>query len=75
MTEKLQNQVNGSEWSWKNLNTVGGIFPPMCKCPRIAVVLGGRIDQRRDDGRGREALSRDGDSRYVLDAIIIDEST
>lgn len=23
MTEKLQNQVNGKEWSWKNLNTVG----------------------------------------------------
>lgn len=22
MTEKLQNQVNGAEWSWKNLNTV-----------------------------------------------------
>ncbi len=22
MTEKLANQVNGSEWSWKNLNTV-----------------------------------------------------
>jgi exportin-1 len=22
MTKKLQNQVNGSEWSWKNLNTV-----------------------------------------------------
>lgn len=22
MTEKLQNQVNGSEWSWKNLNAV-----------------------------------------------------
>ena len=22
MTEKLQNQVNGTEWSWKNLNTV-----------------------------------------------------
>ena len=22
MTEKLQNQTNGSEWSWKNLNTV-----------------------------------------------------
>ena len=22
MTEKLGNQVNGSEWSWKNLNTV-----------------------------------------------------
>ncbi len=22
MTEKLLNQVNGSEWSWKNLNTV-----------------------------------------------------
>lgn len=30
MTEKLANQVNGSEWSWKNLNTVmlidGGCF-------------------------------------------------
>jgi hypothetical protein len=23
MTEKLANQVNGTEWSWKNLNTVG----------------------------------------------------
>ena len=22
MTEKLRNQVNGAEWSWKNLNTV-----------------------------------------------------
>jgi exportin-1 len=22
MTEKLMNQVNGSEWSWKNLNTL-----------------------------------------------------
>jgi len=22
MTEKLKNQVNGTEWSWKNLNTV-----------------------------------------------------
>jgi exportin-1 len=22
MTEKLANQVNGTEWSWKNLNTV-----------------------------------------------------
>eukprot|EP00118_Oscarella_pearsei_P024873 m.306992 g.306992 ORF g.306992 m.306992 type:complete len:1067 (+) comp41797_c0_seq1:376-3576(+) len=22
MTEKMQNQVNGSEWSWKNLNTL-----------------------------------------------------
>lgn len=22
MTEKLHNQVNGNEWSWKNLNTV-----------------------------------------------------
>lgn len=26
MTEKLQNQVNGTEWSWKNLNTVPLIF-------------------------------------------------
>jgi exportin-1 len=25
MTEKLQNQVNGTEWSWKNLNTVSPI--------------------------------------------------
>lgn len=25
MTEKLQNQVNGTEWSWKNLNTVNFI--------------------------------------------------
>ena len=24
MTEKLHNQVNGTEWSWKNLNTVRG---------------------------------------------------
>lgn len=22
MTEKLHNQVNGTEWSWKNLNTL-----------------------------------------------------
>lgn len=26
MTEKLQNQVNGTEWSWKNLNTVSFNF-------------------------------------------------
>lgn len=26
MTEKLQNQVNGLEWSWKNLNTVTTTF-------------------------------------------------
>ena len=26
MTEKLQNQVNGTEWSWKNLNTVSCCF-------------------------------------------------
>lgn len=26
MTEKLQNQVNGTEWSWKNLNTVSCYF-------------------------------------------------
>lgn len=29
MTEKLQNQVNGTEWSWKNLNTVI-IYRKMC---------------------------------------------
>jgi hypothetical protein len=23
MTDKLQAQVSGAEWSWKNLNTVG----------------------------------------------------
>ena len=26
MTEKLHNQVNGTEWSWKNLNTVRVLF-------------------------------------------------
>lgn len=26
MTKKLQNQVNGTEWSWKNLNTVRSLF-------------------------------------------------
>lgn len=26
MTEKLQNQVQGSEWSWKNLNSVSCDF-------------------------------------------------
>ncbi len=26
MTEKLANQVNGTEWSWKNLNTVRDCF-------------------------------------------------
>jgi len=25
MTKKLHNQVNGSEWSWKNLNTVSTV--------------------------------------------------
>jgi len=25
MTEKLHNQVNGTEWSWKNLNTVSSL--------------------------------------------------
>ena len=35
MTEKLQNQVNESEWSWKNLNTlcwaIGSISGAMCE--------------------------------------------
>ena len=26
MTEKLHNQINGTEWSWKNLNTVRVLF-------------------------------------------------
>lgn len=26
MTKKLQNQVNGTEWSWKNLNTVSPTY-------------------------------------------------
>lgn len=35
MTEKLHNQVNGTEWSWKNLNTVS-----VCYCvPLLAVVM------------------------------------
>jgi len=29
MTEKLHNQVNGTEWSWKNLNTV---MTAQCSC-------------------------------------------
>lgn len=35
MTEKLQNQLNNSEWSWKNLNTlcwaIGSISGAMCE--------------------------------------------
>lgn len=30
MTEKLHNQVNGTEWSWKNLNTVRNFIPSIC---------------------------------------------
>ena len=30
MTEKLQNQVNGTEWSWKNLNTVCRLLHRLC---------------------------------------------
>ena len=30
MTEKLQNQVNGTEWSWKNLNTVCLLWKCCC---------------------------------------------
>lgn len=30
MTEKLQNQVNGTEWSWKNLNTVSTLNTISC---------------------------------------------
>lgn len=26
MTEKLQNQVNGTEWSWNNLNRVSRLL-------------------------------------------------
>jgi exportin-1 len=29
MTQKLQSQVNGTEWSWKNLNTVRIFCLPM----------------------------------------------
>lgn len=29
MTQKLQSQVNGTEWSWKNLNTVRIFFLPI----------------------------------------------
>lgn len=31
MTEKLHNQVNGNEWSWKNLNTVNCFKLFLCK--------------------------------------------
>ena len=31
MTEKLHNQVNGTEWSWKNLNTVPACYD-VCPC-------------------------------------------
>ena len=48
MTEKLANQVNGSEWSWKNLNTVrvrlsGGVERNVV----CLALLGHRIDFRR----------------------------
>jgi hypothetical protein len=33
MTEKLQAQVDGTEWSWKNLNTVSFIHLKVCIYP------------------------------------------
>lgn len=32
MTDKLQNQVNGAEWSWKNLNTVRQFLDHVLQC-------------------------------------------
>lgn len=39
MTEKLHNQVNGTEWSWKNLNTVSLLLVSLDPDLMIAVVL------------------------------------
>lgn len=36
LTEKLHNQVNGTEWSWKNLNTVSFVLLLAC-CPQISM--------------------------------------
>ena len=38
MTEKLQNQVNGTEWSWKNLNTVR-LWWKCCCCLRFLLFV------------------------------------
>ena len=38
MTEKLQNQVNGTEWSWKNLNTVC-LWWKSCCCLRFLLFV------------------------------------
>jgi len=40
MTEKLQNQVNGTEWSWKNLNTVIlCVRARVCVCVCVCVCM------------------------------------
>ena len=48
MTEKLANQVNGSEWSWKNLNTVSVRTSVDVEMNVVCLaLLGHRIDFRR----------------------------
>jgi exportin-1 len=37
MTQKLQSQVNGTEWSWKNLNTVRIFCLPVCSTSLLPV--------------------------------------
>ena len=60
MTEKLANQVNGTEWSWKNLNTVSS--PLGCLSAEhfdpFSALLGNWLDFRRDGRRWRKAISR-----------------
>ena len=41
MTDKLYRQVDGSEWSWKNLNTVseGFVVRVVCVCVSVCVCV------------------------------------
>jgi hypothetical protein len=51
MTEKLQRQVDGSEWSWKNLNTVIHPFIIFSRnlISILLALLGNWIDQWRNE--------------------------
>lgn len=67
MTEKLQNQVNGTEWSWKNLNTVSlmeeNFYRPL-NCDFTAM-LGCWIYQWNHAGGRWASISGDRNSRFV----------
>jgi hypothetical protein len=61
LTEKLAKQVDGSEWSWQNLNTlcwaigsISGAMSTYIRCPHMLIVLLTIIPQTRR--RDREAL-------------------